>query len=600
MLQQCCDIFKEMFDREGLSLLMRNYTLSEGYYFVWSALEGWQSLVVKKDKKTGEMIDIDATSPLFQKICRYDYCSHVLEANKTYSNNKLVYTFNYLSFGIKEQKLAEGKITKEIVDSYFDAMSCPRAFYKKGALKQIYETFEFENGDVDVVLANQMRDLVQEKLANLDIDLDAKNQFSYIKFFMDAPFDVYEREMYRYLCTHLFADSAHAKQVEGVWYGPPCQNFGIDGRLPFKKHFGFATRAANMMPLDDIYLQQFFFDFLIRLYNEGRQVYVDVETRDIFGEKSDNVDTMQSGYLLSLEKDKKGIHIMDVRSVARLSDDVSSFVLRRFIDRTHASQDKSWQKWDELYHAYSNRHQMLRLITFCFFRNVNFNQYTAKADDVSITDDNMQYTKRIFLQYRDALRHWQFTGDTSVLQPFVTQGMMDLIGYQLCDYSKEFILRQLQVKWSLEKYINGGGTTMGDRVLELRQSLFEKTVTDEMVSFQTDEEYYFGVGQLAAYLLNQSESATKNQSEINTFLLTKQDSVLKEKLARLYAKYNYKLPQNGYRVKRLLAMVMGYEPTTTCQKETLVMGYACDNVMYIKTKQDMTQNVEEEGGQNHE
>ena len=78
--------------------------------------------------------------------------------------------------------------------------------------------------------------------------------------------------------------------------------------------------------------------------------------------------------------------------------------------------------------------------------------------------------------------------------------------------------------------------------------------------FRSDEEYYFGVGQLVSYFISISNSKKKPLSLINPFMNADNDNMIKKHMTFLFKKYNYRIDYNNLRVKRLYSNVMQYHP----------------------------------------
>lgn len=89
---------------------------------------------------------------------------------------------------------------------------------------------------------------------------------------------------------------------------------------------------------------------------------------------------------------------------------------------------------------------------------------------------------------------------------------------------------------------------------------------------------------MTAYLLSLSKANDRKHSLLNPILNAKTDREIKERILRLYKKYNYAIVDGPRRIKNLLGMVEGYAPDseTNVDQEKILLGYVCDNVMYKK------------------
>ena len=127
---------------------------------------------------------------------------------------------------------------------------------------------------------------------------------------------------------------------------------------------------------------------------------------------------------------------------------------------------------------------------------------------------------------------------------------------------------------------------MGDRVNEIKKNLKQKMYAKETDQIQSDHEYYFVVGQLIYYLFSKSQSKKIPQSLLNGFLTVKTDRLLKEKLEKLYMKYNYDITIYEKRFNHLYAMATAYEPGShIVDRSMLINGFLHSNLFYEKKEE---------------
>lgn len=101
--------------------------------------------------------------------------------------------------------------------------------------------------------------------------------------------------------------------------------------------------------------------------------------------------------------------------------------------------------------------------------------------------------------------------------------------------------------------------------------------------FESDSEYYYAVGQLIDYFLSLSKSAKKPLSLVNPFLTAKEDSLIKEKLSQMFAKYSYAIDSIvDVRAKNILSHVMLYSPESKVQQQYLIAGLTANSAFYMK------------------
>lgn len=605
MMQDCLNIFRQQYEQKGLSFVLNNYRLSPGYYYVYTN-GNWEC--VKIPKKTETLSEALKTSELYQKLVMWDYCSKVLEINKTYSNKKNVLSYNCYAFFVKLKKLVTGEITDVVVSDYFEHLRHVEKKYSKKVLKA-YESFVEEHGAVNQQICTDMEELVIDKLNHLDEihqdeAWDVKDELSYVKFFLDAPVESYVIEMYRYWCVNLFASRDTMFEKDGVWYGVPSQGLSLDTQR--QKYVRHITRDVDgktladgypcLSSFEDMCLRKFFFTWLESCYNSGNRQVMVCTTLDgddaVLGDmdKLSDLSLGDAGYVFQLTKDqKKGLYISEIYPFSYVSD-IDLFEYEDFIEghelpkKAKDNVQEMYHLWQKQYRGYEKVDEIFQLLRSVLFWNVSLTQLYSDANDVSVSTDGG--FRPLFLQYRDVLIDFQRNGDIANLY-LISDTVLDrLIRYQLESNNRQQVFRLLNLKWSLQKYLNGGCETMGDCLVELRESLFEKICSENPVGLSDDREYYFAMGQLVSYLNSLDESATRNQSRINTILFGSDDKVMKAKIQRMYQKYNYKIGAGDKRFNALMSMVMSYTPVDKSDMDALVIGFTTKNVIFTKKEND--------------
>ena len=126
---------------------------------------------------------------------------------------------------------------------------------------------------------------------------------------------------------------------------------------------------------------------------------------------------------------------------------------------------------------------------------------------------------------------------------------------------------------------------MGSKLEDIRDGLKAKIDYKDMVYCDNDEEFYFMAGQLAYYLISQSEASNKNFGMFEPFLLAKNANQLKRRLEEVFETYSHKISIGNIKFKNTMAMVMGYETKakiTDEMKDLLIAGILSNNLLYNK------------------
>ena len=156
---------------------------------------------------------------------------------------------------------------------------------------------------------------------------------------------------------------------------------------------------------------------------------------------------------------------------------------------------------------------MGKLIHEVFFSKYLESNYWVQAGDINITDTIL---KNSILISRDVIQAWVRKGVDNGFFKILEKVSLDLIKSAVLNGSQERALWQLNLRWSFENYFLKGEENMGTNKQEIVEAVKKKIYAEEIL-FDNDDEYYYAVGQMAAYLLSLSKSKNRNQSLIIRF-----------------------------------------------------------------------------------
>jgi len=185
-------------------------------------------------------------------------------------------------------------------------------------------------------------------------------------------------------------------------------------------------------------------------------------------------------------------------------------------------------------------------------------------------------------------------------------------GYSKNEYR---IIKKLLYYFVLNKIFdkenkNTGGIDMPSKLPEYYENLkgflektFDLSKTKE-ITFETDEDFAFGLGQLIRYLLNLSESTNKNHSMLIPFLQKlNNDKLFMKQLGTTFKTYSHRIKMSYWMFDRLMANIMSYKPKKGLQDLEMIIlsGYFADSVIeklinekYSKKKEENLKEEENE------
>lgn len=132
MLNQALEVFKKQYEIKKDSMILGEYVPVDGMYIIVEPCENdfkvEEIINIRLDKKTKS---VDRTIRFFDFICNADYNSKLLDMNKPIDSSKIIHSNNYISFFVKKENLTNGKLTNEIIDSYYKVLEDPLLKYEK-------------------------------------------------------------------------------------------------------------------------------------------------------------------------------------------------------------------------------------------------------------------------------------------------------------------------------------------------------------------------------------------------------------------------------------------------------------------------------------
>ena len=582
MLDECRAVFAERLKEKGERLILDSYIPAEGTYLIVERDGSIGSITdLVKDKKTKE---IDCSSLRASDLFYYDYYSQLISMNKPMDVKKIIHSNSYLSFFVKKESLTNGKLTREVIDGYFEVLADPMGtkYQKSKEASRIYEQFAREKGEVDQEKLEFHRSWILEHIFSLEnVDMSRKD---YLKIFFRADREEYRREGNRYFLPNVYNNNSYNTEIDGETYGLPDNNLGMNAKKPFLSIKTRKNPASYLLNGEEVILQKQFFDYLLNMASARKNhIYIDTKKREMIPCGSfEYPGKIENGYYLKIRKGKTEAEIWEQDNICNYSSVLNPvFEFKNFLQVFH--DPKVFPKQNGQYRTYDNKSEIALLVDQIFFFGKFGGRYDMEPDEIQAKE---QILKNNMVLARKAWDDWFRKGTDHGIIAVMERTVPELIRYALINEKKNQALRQFNLKWSLERYLlKDGGCDMGEIITEIRKKVEEKILSKQTSAVDSDREYFYCVGQLAAYLLSLSKAKDNKQSLLNPILNARTDEEIKKRVRQLYKKYNYAIPAGSTRVKNLLALVMGYVPDDKIDQESIMLGYACDNIIYNKTEE---------------
>lgn len=578
MLKECLEVFGEVLEQgrqNGKNIILDSYIPADGTYIFVDRQGNINDIIeIKLNKKTRE---IETNNTDIKELCFYDYHSQLVSMNKPVDGKKVIHSNNYYSFFVKKDSIVTKKLTEAIIGGYYEVLKDPlkKKYQKSKEASKIYELFEESEGGVSTDELEENRQWIKSHIFDLDeVDLSRKD---YLKIFFETEHKNVEREERRYLLPNIYNNNEYNVEVGDSIYGLPDNNQGMNAKKPYLAAKTRKIPVSYLLNGEEVMLQRLFFDYLMNLASAGKcDVYIDTVKRKIRAyTQSEEPQDVEAGYYLRIKKGKE----VEIQK----QDNIPGFhqILKKPFDFFNVSgcQHTKHPEYLDKYKRYYTRAEVGKMIHEVFFSNYLESNYYVDISDIKIKDEIL---KNCIIISKDTIFAWVKVGIDQGFFRILEKVSLDLIKNAVVNGYRERALWQLNLRWSFENYFLKGEDEMAERKRELVSSVKRKVFEEKDIWFENDEEYYYAVGQMAAYLISLSKSKNKKEALINPILNAKKDEVLKMKLVQLYKKYNHAIPFGMKRVNRLLAMIEEYVPSGNVSQDMVIFGYVSDNIIYMK------------------
>ena len=607
MFEECLEVFKRELDYDN-NLILDEYIPADGSYIIVDAegkIKNYQD--IKLDKKKRGTSEAVVKGSYFKEICFYDYHSKLISMNKPI-DSKVIHSNNYLSFAVKKESITS-KLTEAIIDNYYDILKNPleKKYKKSKEASKIYQNFEKEYSPVNIEILEKCRSWIKQHIFSIDklvqIDLGKKD---YLKIFFEV-FEVNEednknRELFiqednRYIYPNIYNKSEYIinvkKKVYEDTYGLPYYGINMNRKKPFLKIKTRKTFIPYLLDMDKALLQKQFFEYLMSLAVNGKNnIYIDIKNYRIraYSDQDERKDfsEISSGYYLRIQKGKE----LEIQVQDNIVDYQNKLLLNFYYQDFFKMNVENYPEYTKDIGIHSKRTSVGRLINEIFFSKYLLTNYFTDASDISVKDSVL---KRTIVMYRNVIFDWIYKGIDNNFELAERRFSLDLIKNALINNYTLRAMTQLNLHWSFKDYFTElkqqGGEKMAEIATEIRESIKERVTSKEEVKMPiNDKEYYYAVGQIAAYFISLSKAGKKSQSMINLVINISDDRVLKERLIQLYKKYNYAIDHYNVRFKNLFAMISGYKPAAQTDRQTkdemILFGYMDSNSIYTKKEEN--------------
>lgn len=603
MFDETIEVFESMVSVKSEQWLYDNYVPAPGTYILLNIDDNFSVRNIfdigKPDRTTGDIPGMKNED--YKLVSFMDKNSKLITMNKAIDSGKIIHSNNFYSFFIKKESIVSKKLEEKNIEGYYHVLQNPYTKYKKNKAKEIYSAVEKELGVVDtdelerihVWIKNNLFEFLETKCDELK--LESKD---YLKIFFVYSDDEktkreIKREGERYLRPNIFNNNDYNISVHNQIFGLHNNNMGLNDKKPYLDNKTRKESIPCAITMDKAIIQYQFMEYLSSQAAKGKvNVYVDLDKKIIqcISDK-DIIGNIESGLYFRIRQGKTEVEIYAAERITQYNSNLKdTFKMKEIFE----FGDKAKERYSEVYGTKYKLYEIEMLVNDGLFSKYLISNYKTAAGDFPSNMDNL--VKEQLLICRDQLWKWFHNNEKQnvgiVLNKACKRFVREAIENDYTDKAKH----QFNLWFSLMDYLNENRRNEED-MSDVRNQLLNHVLnhvlkTEGDWDFESDEEYYYAVGQISRYILGLSKAFKKTLDMLRPIISVKDDKVLKERIVILAKKYDYAIEMKYIRTGELLAKVLTYSPKGKVNDVMIMAGYVDRNILYIsKKKLDEAENV---------
>ena len=574
MIDEALEVFRKIYDKEGEELVVSKHIPKDGTYILVNKKSGKiiETLNISYDKKSkkinGEL------NQYYGYFRAFDYYSNLVDMNKPMDPKKTIHSNQIYSFFIKKDSIRENKLTKSIIEGYKKNLLNPEGKYNSKEAKELYKNIaeKLPKIEKDVVedIFLWIEDNVNENL------LENDNKKDYLKIFfveedLDKSLEVFKNEHKRYIIPNIFNSNDYNKKVGKIIYGASNNNMGLNAKKAFLENKTRRVSIPYLVNTDEILLQYAFYNYLLPEVKQGNYFIYFLENEIIpktYKEGCPN----GAKYLLNASYSKD----VDIKNFNVISKNNDEEIIINFKEILHQKKKDT----DEIEYGNLNREKMMNNINKIFFYNSLLGNFLLNDGDLDIKDIEV---KKLLMKYRNSFYKWFYLNDEAEVKKNIRKIYLDAVMVTIGNGHFFKASQQLDFGFCLEKYFYGKSELM-EEIMNVKEVFLNHTLSEEEWEFLNDEEYFFAVGQILAYINYMRNSKAKSLNFIKQLTFVKNIDVLKEKIKKIVISYSHIFETKNKKINRTISNISLYQPKEI-RIDILLAGFTADIIFFKKREE---------------
>ena len=574
MIDEALEVFRKIYDKEEEKLVVNKHIPKDGTYILVNIKSGKiiEKLNISYDKKA-KKVDGEFNQ-YYSYFKAFDYYSNLVDMNKPMDPKKTIHSNQIYSFFIKKDSIRENKLTKAIIEGYKKNLLNPEEKYNSKEAKELYKNIAEKLSKIEKNIVEDIflwiEDNVNENL------LDNDNKKDYLKIFfvednLDKSLELFRNEHKRYLIPNIFNSNDYNRRIGETIYGLSNNNMGLNSKKAFLENKTRRVSTPYLVNTDEILLQYAFYNYLLPEVKQGNYFIYFLENEIIpktYKEGCPN----GAKYLLNASYSKD----VDIKNFNVISKNSSEEISINFKEILHQKKKDT----DEIEYGNLNKEKMMNNINKILFYNSLLGNFLLNDGDLDIKDIEI---KKLLMKYRNAFYKWFYLNDETEVKRNIKKIYLDAVMVAIGNGYFFKASQQLDFGFCLEKYFYGKSELM-EEIMNVKEVFLNHTLSEEDWEFSNDEEYFFAVGQILAYINYMRNSKAKSLNFIKQLTFVKNIDVLKEKIKKIVISYSHIFETKNKKINRTISNISLYQPKEI-KIDILLAGFTADIVFFKKREE---------------
>lgn len=574
MIDEALEVFKKIYDKEGEKLVVNKHIPKDGTYILVNIKSGKiiEKLNISYDKKA-KKVDGEFNQ-YYSYFKAFDYYSNLVDMNKPMDPKKTIHSNQIYSFFIKKDSIRENKLTKSIIEGYKKNLLNPEEKYNSKEAKELYKNIAEKLSKIEKDIVEDIflwiEDNVNENL------LDNDNKKDYLKIFfvednLDKSLELFKNEHKRYLIPNIFNSNDYNKKIGETIYGLSNNNMGLNAKKAFLENKTRRISTPYLVNTDEILLQYAFYNYLLPEVKHGNYFIYFLENEIIprtYKEGCPN----GAKYLLNASYSKD----VDIKNFNVISKNNDEEIIINFKEILHQKKKDT----DEIEYGNLNKEKMMNNINKILFYNSLLGNFLLNDGDLDIKDIEV---KKLLMKYRNSFYKWFYLNDESEVKKNIRKIYLDAVMVAIGNGHFFKASQQLDFGFCLEKYFYGKSELM-EEIMNVKEVFLNHTLSEEDWEFSNDEEYFFAIGQILAYINYMRNSKAKSLNFIKQLTFVKNIDVLKEKIKKIVISYSHIFETKNKKINRTISNISLYQPKEI-KIDILLAGFTADIIFFKKREE---------------